>query len=80
MFERHEFAEWRQMDITQELLKSITEAATSLAQSILTRKGRDFDGDEYNKGVLAGLDLVAGWQPLYIPDENRSVQDALRED
>jgi hypothetical protein len=80
MFHRHEFAEWRSFDITQELLKVIEEQATSEAQKILTNTSFDRDRDQFAKGVIAGLSLVAGWQPEYIQDENHPEQDALSED
>lgn len=80
MFHRHEFAEWRSFDITQELLKSIAEHATSEAQKILTNSSFDRDRDQYSKGVIAGLSAVAGWTPEFTSDENHPEQDAINED
>jgi hypothetical protein len=79
VFHKHEFAEWRQFDITQELLKSISELATQEAQKILTNTTFDRDRDQYAKGVIAGLSAVAGWQPEFIPDEDHPEQDGLAE-
>jgi hypothetical protein len=80
MFHKHEFAEWRSFDITQELLKMIEQFATEEAQKILTNPVFDRDRDQYGKGLIAGLSLVAGWQPEYILEPDQSVQDALNED
>ncbi len=80
MFHKHEFAEWHSFDITQELLKSISELATTEAQKILNNPTFDRDRDQFAKGVIAGLSAVAGWQPEFIKDENHPEQDALNED
>ena len=80
MFHKHEFREWRYMPITAELLKSIADVATETAAKILTSESHDGHRDQYLKGILAGLSSVAGWTPEFIPEEDRSPQDALDED
>lgn len=80
MFHRHEYAEWRSFDITQELLKSIAEVATVEAGKILSNPSFDRDRDQYSKGFIAGLSAVSGWQPEFIKDENHPEQDAVNED
>ena len=78
MFHFHEFQEWRDMPITAELLTMLAEYATDEAAKVLRRKGRDYDGDEYSKGILAGIDLTSSWKPEFIPEEDRSPEDALK--
>ena len=80
LFNRYEFAEWQQYDITTELMKQIAETATGAAQEILIRETVNTDRDQYLKGFIAGLSLVAGWKPEIIKEEGESITDVLKED
>ena len=76
---KYEFSEWRQMDITADLLNSIAETATATATKILNSDNNDGYRDQYLKGVLAGLSSVAGWTPEFIQEDDQAPQDALNE-
>ena len=78
MYHFHEFVEWRQMDITAELLNNIAEVATEMAAKVVNSDSFDGDRDQYLKGFIAGLSSVSGWKPEFIPEENRSPEDALK--
>jgi hypothetical protein len=80
MFERSQYAEWRNMDITQELLKSISEAATGAATEILTRESANYDRDQYLKGQLAAFSSVSGWVPIINKEDGEKAMDDLNDE
>lgn len=83
MFTKAEFAEWRDSPMTQQMLKDIADQAQLALEKLVKRTTVDSHDDHYLRGVIAGVDQAAGWEPEYIPEEGEDpfpVQDALKED
>lgn len=70
MFYKSDFAEWRDMAITQALYTEINELTTEMITEIINRRQSNVDRDQYLRGFIAALSEVAGFVPELIQEED----------
>jgi hypothetical protein len=74
-----DFADWRNMPITQELLKAIAAQIEHFVAMIVNDDKLDYDKIQYQKGMVAAFAQVAGWTPELIANDGDAKEaDALQ--
>lgn len=64
-FVKSEFADWKQMELTQALYSDLMEQAEHMAAEILNRMEENPKRDMYCKGLIKAIDLVVSWKPEF---------------
>jgi hypothetical protein len=77
MFSKQDFADWRDNDFTQDMLKTFAQAANETALTILNRRESNPTDDAYLKGYLRGLSDAAGYAPQLIDETGAEVPDEV---
>ena len=72
-----DYKDWRSSLVTQEMLRDVANAGEASALEILNRRDNDPYDDQYLKGYIFGLSVVAGWKPNLIDSEGNEVPDEV---
>ena len=70
MVNKADFISWRDSEVTQQMLKEVTETIESVASELLSRELPNLDRDTFLKGYLKGLSELASWRPVDFEEDS----------
>ncbi len=69
VFEKSEFAQWRNSDVHKEFVRFLKEEMEEKASVILNRAYPDGDQDMYIRGAIKAYASALEWEPEFKKDE-----------
>lgn len=70
MVSKDDYIAWRNLDVTKEFLRDISDSSANIVSEVMNRILSDVPRDQYLKGFLGGLSVLAGWVPQFAPMED----------
>jgi len=77
-FMKSDFAEWREMGITQAWIKELEEQSSLAITEIINRRDADVPRDQYLKGMIMAFSEMLAWEPEFIQEETNGNTEAGR--
>ena len=66
MITKSQYIDWKNTEVTQEMISDVSEAAESAAASLVTKTTSDRDLDQYLRGFIRGVQASIEWEPEFV--------------